>query len=105
MRSWDGIPGLLANLPGMGSIFAKLINWWILKQKKLFAWPNIWAQEEIIPELVGELQAEEIALICVDFLENPHKLAKMRDSLLRLRHPTQAGQQMVRILVEKLLTH
>ncbi len=37
MRAWDGLPGLLANLPGFGSIFAKIINWFVLKQGKLFA--------------------------------------------------------------------
>jgi lipid-A-disaccharide synthase len=32
MRSWDGLPGLLANLPVLGSSFAKAINWIIMKQ-------------------------------------------------------------------------
>ena len=38
MRSWDGLPGILANLPGVGTMFAKLINWLVLRQKRLFAW-------------------------------------------------------------------
>jgi lipid-A-disaccharide synthase len=37
MRSWDGLPGILANLPGVGSTFAKLINWLVLRQGRLFA--------------------------------------------------------------------
>ncbi|MGB8698633.1 MAG: lipid-A-disaccharide synthase, partial [Thermosynechococcaceae cyanobacterium] len=32
MRAWDGIPGLLANLPGLGAGFAALINTWVLKR-------------------------------------------------------------------------
>ncbi|MHC5720100.1 MAG: lipid-A-disaccharide synthase, partial [Nostoc sp.] len=31
MRSWDGLPGLLANLPGVGTPFAKVINWLFLR--------------------------------------------------------------------------
>ncbi|MFM6182568.1 MAG: lipid-A-disaccharide synthase, partial [Dolichospermum sp.] len=60
MRSWDGLPGILANLPILGSFFAKIINWWMSKNKGLLAWPNIWAQAEIVPELVGKLQPEEV---------------------------------------------
>ena len=55
MRSWDGIPGLLANFTFNGFlVFAKLINWFFLRRKGLLAWPNIWAQKEIVPELVGK---------------------------------------------------
>lgn len=62
MRSWDGLPGLLARLPGLGSLFAKLINSWFLRQSRLLAWPNIWAGEAIVPELIGKLQPEQVAL-------------------------------------------
>ncbi|MHC5598586.1 MAG: lipid-A-disaccharide synthase, partial [Nostoc sp.] len=61
MRAWDGLPGLLANLPGLGTPFAKVINWSFLRfvrRKGLLAWPNIWAQEEIVPELMGKLQPQ-----------------------------------------------
>ncbi|MGK7885514.1 MAG: lipid-A-disaccharide synthase, partial [Crocosphaera sp.] len=58
MRTWDGIPGILANLPLVGSQLAKLINARVVKTGRLFAWPNIWAKEEIVPELRGELKAE-----------------------------------------------
>ncbi len=85
MRSWDGIPGLLANLPLLGSGFAKLINILVLKQKRLFAWPNIWAKKVIVPELVGKLQAAEVAAMIIDYLQNPQKLAKMRQDLLSVR--------------------
>ena len=57
MRSWDGLPGIMANLPGVGTVFAKSINWLILKQGRLFAWPNIWAKQEIVPRTSRQARA------------------------------------------------
>ncbi|MEN9566795.1 MAG: hypothetical protein RLZZ69_1991, partial [Cyanobacteriota bacterium] len=81
MRSWDGLPGILANLPGVGTVFAKLINWLVLKQGRLFAWPNIWAGTEIVPELVGKLEPGQVAQLVLDYLQHPDKLKMMSDRL------------------------
>ena len=102
MRSWDGIPGLLANLPFVGSSFAKLINSYFLKRKGLLAWPNIWAQEEIVPELVGKLQPSEVADILIDYLQNPEKLANMRAKLRNARGEAGAADKLTQLVVEEL---
>jgi lipid-A-disaccharide synthase len=102
MRTWDGIPGLLANLPFLGSMSAKVINWVILRQGRLFAWPNIWAKEEIVPELVGKLQAAEIAQRVLDYLDHPEKLEKMRDRLLVVRGQPGASRQITEIVGQLL---
>jgi lipid-A-disaccharide synthase len=102
MRSWDGIPGMLANLPLLGSAFAKAINWLVLKQGHLFAWPNKWAGEEIVPELVGELQAAEVARLVFDYLDNPEKLKRMRDRLLIVRGRSGASRQIAAIVAQQL---
>lgn len=102
MRSWDGIPGILANLPGLGSVFAKLINWYILKQDRLFAWPNIWAQQEIVPELVGKLQPEIVADCALDYLTHPHKLQLMRERLTAVRGKTGAAGQIADIIRQEI---
>jgi len=100
MRAWDGIPGLLANLPGFGAYFAKLINWWVLRKKQLYAWPNIWAKEEVIPELVGQLTPEFVANIALDLLGNPEKLEEMRSRLRSLRGETGAAQQFAQLILD-----
>lgn len=100
MRAWDGIPGLLANLPVFGSYFAKLINWWVLRKKQLYAWPNIWAKEEVIPELVGQLTPEFVANIALDLLANPEKLAEMRSRLRSLRGETGAAQKFAQLILD-----
>ncbi|MBK1988844.1 lipid-A-disaccharide synthase [Sphaerospermopsis aphanizomenoides BCCUSP55] len=102
MRSWDGLPGLLANLPGIGSSFAKLINWWFLRRKGLLAWPNIWAQAEIVPELVGKLQPEVVGDMVIDFLENPEKLAAMREKLRSARGEGGAAQKLAALVKEEI---
>ncbi len=102
MRSWDGIPGLLANLPLFGTSFAKLINWYFIKRKGLLAWPNIWAQQEIVPELVGKLQPSEVADIAIDYLQNPQKLADIRAKLKSARGQAGAADKLTQLVFEEL---
>ncbi|WP_414530675.1 lipid-A-disaccharide synthase [Nodularia chucula] len=102
MRSWDGLPGILANLPGVGSTFAKVINWLVLSKKGLLAWPNIWAQEEIVPELVGKLQPEEVAEMVLDFLNHPEKLDAIREKLRSVRGESGAAQKLASLVSDIL---
>ncbi|MCP2729095.1 hypothetical protein [Limnofasciculus baicalensis] len=106
MRSWDGLPGLLANLPGVGSSFAKLINWFVLQQVlrkgRLFAWPNIWAKEEIVPEFAGKLEPQDVAKLVLDYLENPEKLEEMRSRLRGVRGKPGAAQKLAQLVCEEL---
>jgi hypothetical protein len=108
MRAWDGLPGLLANLPGIGTLFAKIITSLVVytaqRNHRLFAWPNIWAGEEIMPEFLGDVQADEIALVLNDYLENPEKLVEMRSRLLKVRGKPGAATKLVQILGELLAT-
>jgi hypothetical protein len=102
MRAWNGVPGLLANLPGVGSLFAKVINWYALKKVGLLAWPNIWAGEEIVPELVGRLQPQQVADRMLDYLEHPEKLTAMREKLQAIRGEAGAAERLAAIVVEVL---
>ncbi|WP_267384699.1 lipid-A-disaccharide synthase [Cyanobacterium sp. uoEpiScrs1] len=102
MRTWDGIPGILAGLPLVGNTLAKIINFIILKQGRLFAWPNIWANEEIVPELVGELQPTDVAKLILDWLANPIQLAGIQDRLLQVRGQPGAATELTNILKEQL---
>ncbi|MEH2263703.1 lipid-A-disaccharide synthase [Nostoc sp.] len=105
MRSWDGLPGLLANLPGIGTAFANAINWLFLtfvRRKGLLAWPNIWAQEEIVPELMGKLQPQEIGEMVLDFLAHPEKLDDIRAKLRNIRGESGAAQKIAQIVSEEV---
>ena len=102
MRSWDGIPGLLANLPFVGTSFAKLINSYFLKRKGLLAWPNIWANNEIVPELVGKLQHKEVGEKIIDYLQNPEQLSQMREMLRSARGEAGAADKLTQLVFEEL---
>jgi lipid A disaccharide synthetase len=102
MRAWDGIPGILANLPLFGSLFARLINWLVWRQGKLFAWPNIWAKKEIVPELVGNLEPEKVAQLVIDYLSHPEKLEEMRVGLRAVRGKPGAAKKIAQIITEEM---
>lgn len=102
MRAWDGLPGLLANLPVLGAGFAKVINALVLRQGKRFAWPNIWAGEQIVPEIVGNLRPKTIAEMVIDLLQHPEKLQQMRDRLRAVRGEPGASEKIARIVWEEL---
>ncbi len=102
MRTWDGIPGILANLPLVGSQLAKLINARVVKTGRLFAWPNIWAKEEIVPELRGELKGEKVAELVLDWLENPLELNKIHHRLLEVRGKPGAAEKIANIIQQQI---
>ncbi|MDJ0519459.1 MAG: lipid-A-disaccharide synthase [Trichodesmium sp. MO_231.B1] len=99
MRAWDGLPGLLTNLPGVGAVFAAGINWLVLRKGQLFAWPNIWAKEEIVPELVGKLKPEVVAELVLEFLTHPQQLEEMRHQLRNVRGKPGAAQKLAKIVL------
>ncbi len=103
MRSWDGLPGVLARLPFVGTVFARIINGWMIKQKRLYAWHNIWAKSEIVPELVGQLTPEEVAVRVLDWLEHPEKLARIRDRLKQVRGKPGAARAIAHLVQQQLI--
>jgi hypothetical protein len=102
MRSWDGIPGILARLPVVGSPIAKAINWLAFKQLKdrKLAWPNIWAGKEIVPELIGYFTVQDMAAVAIDHLDHPEKLTAMKARLSTVRGAPGAAQKIADIVQE-----
>lgn len=101
MRTWDGLPGILASLPIIGATMAKIINLIVLAQgRRLYAWPNIWAKREIVPELMGMLEPAEVAKIGLDWLNHPEKLEMIRQQLRQVCGQPGAAQKMARIITD-----
>jgi lipid-A-disaccharide synthase len=99
MRAWDGIPGVLANLPLLGSGFAKLINGWVLKRGLgLRAWPNLWAGREIVPEWVGHLRPEPVGDRVLALLNDPVALETMRTELKQVRGEPGAARRLAELV-------
>jgi hypothetical protein len=100
MRSWDGLLGIVARLPGIGTPISKLINWVTFQQLngRKFAWPNIWAGREIVPELVGKITVAEVTTLAIDLLDHPEKLAQIKADLASTRGTTGAAQAIATIV-------
>jgi len=98
MNAWDGLYGLLVNLPIVGKPCNRFINRvflaYLRRSKKLLAWPNIWAQREIIPELLGELSAEQVGDRVLNLLRHPEHLQKIRRELQQVRGTSGAAQKL-----------
>ncbi|MGB7085573.1 MAG: lipid-A-disaccharide synthase [Phormidesmis sp.] len=104
LKVLDGAPGLLARLPGVGAIARKLINpiiaRAITKSGKRFAWPNIWAQREVVPELLGPITATDAATVAHSYLTCPEKLIDMRRALSELCNADGAADKMANLILE-----
>jgi lipid-A-disaccharide synthase len=98
MKSWDGIGGIVTRVPLLGSAIAKMVNGIIIKRGKLFAWPNIWAKREIVPELVGELTPEQVAQKVLNYLEHPEQLEAIKDDLKDVRGETGASIKLAKLI-------
>lgn len=101
MRAWDGGLGVLVNLPLIGSPIAKLVNTIALRTlgNRKLSWPNIWAnQREIVPELIGFLDAKTVADFTIDYLEHPEKLVQMKAELREVRGAAGAADKLAAIV-------
>ena len=100
----DGLPSLLSKLPGVGSVTRQFINGVVLKvlmrQGKRFAWPNIWAQREVVPELFENLNGETVGQRVLHYLDHPDQLQQIRQDLRDLRGPSGAADKMTEIILE-----
>ncbi len=102
MRAWDGLPGILTNLPVVGTWFAKIINKLAMKLLGLLAWPNILAGEEVVPEIRGHLTPIQIAEMAAALLKNEPRREQMRDRLQQIAGQPGAAQAMVDIIKSQL---
>jgi lipid-A-disaccharide synthase len=102
MRNWDGLPGIIASLPWVGSVIAKGINTRVLRQGRLFAWPNLWAKEEIVPELIGELHAPDVAAKVLQLMDHPEQLQQIRDRLIAVRGKPGAAERLVSVIMDMM---
>jgi lipid-A-disaccharide synthase len=106
MRSWEGIWGILGNLPVIGRYLNRLITRVMIqvirRTGKKFAWPNTWAGREVVPELLGRLSAEGVSDQVLNYLEHPEQLAAMRQQLRLLRGPAGAAERLARLILDTL---
>ncbi len=101
-RAWDGLAGVLAQVPGLGKGFATLYSRWMHKRLGLLAWPNIWAGRQIVPELVGAIAPETVGALIQEWLATPERLTRMRQELLQVRGALGADQAVAEMVTQLL---
>jgi lipid A disaccharide synthetase len=104
MNAWDGLLGLLINLPLVGKPLNRVVNWvvfaYLTRNRKLFAWPNIWAGREVVPELFGPITAQQAGDRILAYLENPETLAAVRQTLQAVRGEPGAAQKLAALILK-----
>lgn len=81
-----GLLGLLSAVPGQaGAAMAHFVNLFILNTAGFISWPNRWAGEKIVPELIGEIDPMEVAVLAAEYLQSPDRLQVMHNRLLDLQ--------------------
>ncbi|MFA5104283.1 MAG: hypothetical protein WC527_03835 [Candidatus Margulisiibacteriota bacterium] len=71
---FDGLIGMIGNAPVIGRYIKRATISILNKAMKYIALPNRKAGEMIVPELRGNLKAEEIAAKAIELLSDPEKL-------------------------------
>ena len=103
---WDGLLGLLAAAPLLGKVLSNSINSILISQiqnrGQLLSWPNIWAGEAIVPELLGKLTPTQVATEVLFYLDRPDELAKMRDRLKQVCGETGAASKLATLVINAL---
>jgi lipid-A-disaccharide synthase len=123
-QDYDGLAGLMTRLPGIGRAWGNFITWlrifqglgwhdgfefwrqsetdWGIVQKSLglMAWPNIWANREVVPELLGPLQPKDVSTKVLEFLEHPARLAQLKSDLLAIRGEPGAAAKLAQLVAE-----
>ena len=103
---WDGVLGLIASAPLLGKVLGILINAVLIsqiqKKGQLLAWPNIWAGEAIVPELLGKLIPTQVATEILFYLDRPEELAKMRDRLKKVCGEAGAASKLAAMVISAI---
>jgi len=98
----DGLAGLVGGLPLFGPCIKRWIVRWHSKRIKFTAIPNIRAGREIVPEIRGVIEAEDIAKEVVKLLRNTHELARMKEELRKVAGGKGAADKVATVILEEI---
>ena len=96
----DGLAGLVGGVPLFGSSIKRWIVRGCAKRIKFTAIPNIRAGREVIPEIRGVIEAEDVAKEAIKLLRDPNGLARIREELREIAGEKGAADKVARIILE-----
>ena len=102
MNAWDGIFGIIGRIKLLNRIQTFIIKRWYLKNNKFFAWPNIKANKQIVPERVGIITPKEISDEAIYLLNEKNLLVEQKLNLLKMRGKEGAIEKLSNLILETI---
>jgi len=98
----SGVRGLVSAVPFAGPWIKESILRRAEKKRGFLAWPNRLLGREVMPEIVGDFSAEEIALAAANLLGDPAGLSLARGDLKKIPRDRGSAGRMVGKIMETL---
>jgi len=102
MNAWDGIFGIIGKITFLNRLQTFIIKRWYLKNNKFFAWPNIKANKQIIPERVGIISPKDISDEAVYLLNEKNLLSEQKINLLKIRGKKGATKKLSKLILDTI---
>ena len=102
MNAWDGIYGIIGKIIFFNRIQSLIIKRWYLKNNKFFAWPNIKAKKQIVPERVGLISPKDIADEAIYLLKKKDILLEQKINLSKTRGRKGAVKKLSNLILETI---
>ena len=91
----DGLAGLVGGLPIIGSLIKRQMVKQYSKRIKFAAIPNIRAEREIVPEIRGIIEPDDVAKEVIGLLRGPERLTEMKKELRKIARTTEGAADKV----------
>ncbi len=102
MNAWDGIFGIIGKITFFNKIQTLIIKRWYLKNNKFFAWPNIKAKKQIVPERVGLISPKDISDEAIYLLNKKEILSEQKINLSKTRGRKGAIRKLSNLILETI---
>ncbi len=102
MEAWDGFLGILGRLPILKWLFGFILSIWRLRKQGYMAWPNISANRMVVPERIGTIYPNTIAIEASEWLKSPKRLKGQKEDLQTLRGKSGAVDLMIKEIISLL---
>ena len=98
----QGLPGLVGSIPLIGPYIKRRAVLSAAQRIQFTALPNQKAQEELVPEIKGELRPEDLAIAVGHLMRHPEKLKGISDRLKQVMGPSGAAYMIAETLAAVL---
>lgn len=96
---FEGLAGLMGNIPLLGGFIKRWMVKKYNKKVKFLAIPNRWTKRNIVPEIRGIIQAEDVAREVIRLLRNPEHLHWISRQLRESFPPESSADKLAEIIL------